>query len=76
VYAIWAGNFDFMRREVPDGVFTLTMHPQVIGRGHRLLMLERLIEHMMSRPGVRFLRMGDFAREWKERSNTADVHTA
>jgi peptidoglycan-N-acetylglucosamine deacetylase len=65
VYAIWAGNFDFMRREVPGGIFTLTMHPQVIGRGHRMLMLERLIEHMMAQPGVRFLRMGDCAGEWK-----------
>lgn len=45
VEEIWTDEFDFMAREIPNGVFTLTMHPQVIGRGHRLLMLERLIAH-------------------------------
>ena len=65
VYQIWTGDFDYMQRDLPGGVFTLTMHPQVIGRGHRLLMLERLIEHMLVQPGVRFMRMGDYAREWK-----------
>jgi peptidoglycan/xylan/chitin deacetylase (PgdA/CDA1 family) len=48
VEEIWRDEFDFMVREVPNGVFTLTMHPQVIGRGHRLLMLERLIAHFKS----------------------------
>ena len=39
----------------PDGVFDLTMHPQAIGRGHRLVMLERLIEADRRRPdGVVF----------------------
>ncbi len=68
VYAIWAANFDYMLRYVPGGVFTLTMHPQVIGRGHRLLMLERLIEHMLRQPKVRFSRMIDCAQEWVERN--------
>lgn len=45
VEEIWREEFDFMVRDVPNGVFTLTMHPQVIGRGHRILMLERLIAH-------------------------------
>lgn len=48
VEEIWREEFDFMVREIPDGVFTLTMHPQVIGRGHRLLMLERLIGHFQA----------------------------
>ncbi len=54
VEEIWRGEFDFMCRDVPGGVFTLTMHPQVIGRGHRMLMLERLIEHMKEGDGVQF----------------------
>ncbi len=36
VFAIWRGEFDYCHAEVPGGVFTLTMHPQVIGRGPRL----------------------------------------
>ncbi len=37
VEEIWRGEFEFMCREVPNGIFSLTMHPQVIGRGHRIL---------------------------------------
>jgi hypothetical protein len=54
VEEIWRDDFTFMRREVPDGVFTLTMHPQVIGRGHRMLMLERLISWFKEHPGTHF----------------------
>ena len=65
VYEVWAGDFDYLHQKLGTGVFTLTMHPQVIGRGHRLLMLEKLIEHMRSAGGVSFSTMGDFVREWK-----------
>ena len=34
-----------MHERVEGGVLVLTMHPQVIGRGHRVAMLERFIEH-------------------------------
>lgn len=33
VFEIWAGEFDYMIEHEHSGVFTLTMHPQVIGRG-------------------------------------------
>jgi peptidoglycan-N-acetylglucosamine deacetylase len=61
VEEIWRGEFDFMYRDVPGGVFTLTMHPQVIGRGHRMLMLERLIGYMSDRDGVQFTTLGEAA---------------
>jgi hypothetical protein len=38
------------------------MHPQVIGRGHRMAMLEELVRHGLDR-GVRFARLSDVARE-------------
>jgi peptidoglycan-N-acetylglucosamine deacetylase len=65
VYAIWMGDFTYMCRHVPDGVLTLTMHPQVIGRGHRMLFLERIIESMLAADGS-FVRMGDYVRWWKQ----------
>jgi hypothetical protein len=37
------------------------MHPQVIGRGHRMAMLGRFVEHCRE-AGARFERMGDVAR--------------
>jgi peptidoglycan/xylan/chitin deacetylase (PgdA/CDA1 family) len=54
VFGAWAKEFDYCRSHVEDGVFTLTMHPQVIGRGPRILMLAQLIDYMKSHPGVRF----------------------
>ena len=69
VYEIWAGDFDYMTANVPGGVYTLTMHPEVIGRGHRLLLLEKLIDHMVQTPGVRFERVINFVQIWKEQNH-------
>jgi peptidoglycan/xylan/chitin deacetylase (PgdA/CDA1 family) len=63
VLEIWVDEFDYMIRTVPEGVFTLTMHPQVIGRGHRMSLLERFIQHVLAYPLVRFSRMGDIAAD-------------
>jgi len=41
------------------------MHPQYIGRPGRLLMLERLIEHIKSFPNVEFMRAIDVAKMWQ-----------
>jgi peptidoglycan/xylan/chitin deacetylase (PgdA/CDA1 family) len=67
VLEIWGDEFDYMCTESPDGVYVLTMHPQVIGRGHRMMMLERLIEHMAG-AGARFSRMDTFAAQWRARN--------
>jgi peptidoglycan/xylan/chitin deacetylase (PgdA/CDA1 family) len=65
VEEIWRDEFDFMVREIPNGVFTLTMHPQVIGRGHRLLMLERLIAHFRA-AGAQFTTLAVAANAFRE----------
>jgi hypothetical protein len=65
VAEIWQDDFTYMQREVPGGVFTLTMHPQVIGRGHRMLMLERLIGWFKAQPGTAFSRLGDAAEAFR-----------
>jgi hypothetical protein len=41
------------------------MHPQAIGRGHRLVMLERLIEAAKELDGIAFERLGDYAGRWR-----------
>ena len=63
VLEIWAGEFDYMHRQVDGGILTVTMHPQVIGRGHRIAMLEAFIDHCQAAGDVRFARMVDVARE-------------
>lgn len=70
VQEVWEDEFRFMRREVPGGVFTLTMHPEVIGRGHRMLMLERLIASLRSHEGVAFAALGAAAEAWRTGAST------
>lgn len=66
VEEIWRSEFDYARENAEGGLFSLTMHPQVIGRGHRLMMLERLIDYYKSFPGVKFTTMIDFAEAWRK----------
>ncbi len=54
------GDVQWMVREVRGGVLTLVFHPQVIGRGHRLLALERFLD-AATELGVRFDTMADIA---------------
>ena len=65
VLEIWQGEFDYLYEYEPGGVFTLTMHPQVTGRGARLRALERLIQRIRSLPGTRFATTGEVAEEWR-----------
>jgi peptidoglycan/xylan/chitin deacetylase (PgdA/CDA1 family) len=63
---IWLGEFEYLYHHVGQGILTITMHPQVIGRGHRLLFLERCIRHMAGHPGVTFTTTGDYVRHWRK----------
>lgn len=65
VYDIWAAEFDYLYQKVGAGVLVLTMHPQCIGKGSRMLMLERLIDHMQGHEGVSFRTMEDVAAEFR-----------
>jgi peptidoglycan/xylan/chitin deacetylase (PgdA/CDA1 family) len=65
VYEIWHGELVWAHANVPGGVYDLTLHPQAIGRGHRLVMLERLIEDASALDGVVFERLGDYAARWR-----------
>jgi peptidoglycan/xylan/chitin deacetylase (PgdA/CDA1 family) len=58
----WLDDFRYMARETERGVLTYTMHPQVIGRGHRMLMLEGLIAGLDGL-GARFVRMDEALEE-------------
>ena len=66
IYEIWAGDFDYLYSRLEEGVYILTMHPQAIGRGNRLLMLEKLVDHIREHEGVRFTTMSEVALEFRE----------
>jgi peptidoglycan-N-acetylglucosamine deacetylase len=48
----WLDDFRYLARTLEWGVLTYTCHPFVIGRGHRMLMLERLIEGLRAEGAV------------------------
>lgn len=48
----FVADFDYMAGTEEWGVLTYTFHPFVIGRGHRMLMLERLIVALKERGAV------------------------
>jgi peptidoglycan/xylan/chitin deacetylase (PgdA/CDA1 family) len=58
VLEIWQGELEWMDANVEGGVLTVCMHPQVIGRAHRIAMLDRFIEAGKAL-GVRFEALGD-----------------
>ncbi len=76
VEEIWRQEFDYMYREIDGGVFTLTMHPQVIGRGHRMLMLERLIDFFASHEAVRFTTLATAAESFRARAASSTATPA
>jgi peptidoglycan-N-acetylglucosamine deacetylase len=62
VLEIWAGEFDWMHEHVDGGVLVVAMHPQIMGRGHRMAMLEDFVAHCLAAGDVEFARMDEVAR--------------
>ena len=64
-------DYTYMTRVQPDfGILTYTFHPHVIGRGHRMMMLERLIQKLME-DGAVFMTMEQAMGEWLARHQPA-----
>ena len=60
-------DFTYMTEVCPEfGILTYTFHPHVIGRGHRMMMLERLIQKLME-DGAVFMTMETAMGEWLAR---------
>jgi peptidoglycan/xylan/chitin deacetylase (PgdA/CDA1 family) len=66
VGANWYADFAYMAEHYDWGVLTYTFHPHVIGRGHRLIMLEGLIEKLAG-AGARFVTMEQAVDEYRAR---------
>jgi peptidoglycan/xylan/chitin deacetylase (PgdA/CDA1 family) len=62
----WTDDFFYMTRILDWGALVYTCHPYVIGRGHRMMMLERLILKLVELNAV-FLTMGQAVDEFKSR---------
>jgi peptidoglycan/xylan/chitin deacetylase (PgdA/CDA1 family) len=77
VFEIWSSDIDYMVSRVPGGGdpagcrHDRTMHPQVMGRGHRIMLLERVIEHCLQYPSLRFARMTEVAEMYRAQMMTS-----
>lgn len=63
----WRDQFDWVYREMDYAVFTMTIHPDVSGRPQVLMMHERLHNHMIRHPGVKFLTFDEIADDFARR---------
>lgn len=64
VEEIWFAELRYAWEHEPGGVLTITMHPEAIGRGHRIAMLERFIEAAEALEGVVFDRLDRIVERW------------
>jgi len=62
----WIGDFVWMQQHVDWGILTYTFHPFVIGRGHRMLVLDKLLQTLAD-GGARFCTMDAAARAFDQR---------
>ncbi|GGJ00129.1 polysaccharide deacetylase [Alicyclobacillus cellulosilyticus] len=71
VFRLWKAEFDALC--AAGGVFTLTMHPEVIGRASRIRMLDDLIQAMKQHPGVWFCTLDELYAAWSSGEVEAPV---
>jgi peptidoglycan-N-acetylglucosamine deacetylase len=62
----WVDEFRYMRETVQWGVLTYTCHPFISGRGHRIMVLERMIAQLKNEGAV-FMRVDQAVEEFKRR---------
>jgi peptidoglycan/xylan/chitin deacetylase (PgdA/CDA1 family) len=65
---IWRDQFDWVYREMDHAAFTMAIHPDVSGRPQVLLMLERIIEHISSHAGVKWVTFDEIADDFIRRN--------
>ena len=57
---IWLGELRYAYDHAPGGLLTITMHPECIGRGHRMAMVEQFIAEAKALDGVVFDRLDSY----------------
>jgi peptidoglycan/xylan/chitin deacetylase (PgdA/CDA1 family) len=64
VLEIWLAELRYACENAPGGLLTVTMHPECIGRGHRMPILEAFIAEAKSLDGVVFDRLDAYVDRW------------
>ncbi|HEY8437012.1 MAG TPA: hypothetical protein VIK65_00240, partial [Candidatus Limnocylindrales bacterium] len=64
VLEIWTEELRYAHAHAPGGLLTVTMHPECIGHGSRMAMLERFIDTAAALDGVVFQRLDRAVEGW------------
>ena len=64
VLEIWLAELRYAHAHAPGGLLTVTVHPECIGRGHRMAMLETFIAEAKALPGIAFDRLDLYVSSW------------
>ncbi|MEA2254630.1 MAG: peptidoglycan-N-acetylglucosamine deacetylase, partial [Solirubrobacteraceae bacterium] len=64
VLEIWTEELRYAYDHAPGGLLTVTVHPECIGRGHRMAMLERFVDAAAALDGVAFERLDTVIDRW------------
>lgn len=76
VLEIWTGEVRYAWEHAPGGLMCVTMHPECIGRGHRMRMLEQFIASCRALDGVVFDRLDRYLDRWAAAGDEADPPAA
>jgi peptidoglycan/xylan/chitin deacetylase (PgdA/CDA1 family) len=68
VLEIWTEELRYAHAHAPGGLLTVTMHPECIGRGSRMAMLERFVDAAAALDGVVFDRLDRYVEAWSASS--------
>jgi peptidoglycan-N-acetylglucosamine deacetylase len=64
VLEIWLAELRYAHANAEGGLLTVTMHPECIGRGHRMAMLEQFIRECKKLEGIVFSRLDTYLESW------------
>ena len=64
VLEIWTEELRYAHEHAPGGLVMVTVHPECIGRGHRMAMLERFLDAAAALDGVAFERLDAVVDRW------------
>lgn len=68
VEELWLDQFNYFYREYDEFVYPVTVHPDVSGHPHALMMLERIIEYINTKDGVEWVTMEQIADDFKSKN--------
>jgi peptidoglycan/xylan/chitin deacetylase (PgdA/CDA1 family) len=66
IYERWKAHIDFAYTRVPNGLVSITIHPQAIGRPHNLLMFEELLDYIAGLEGAWFTNLSALLPHWTD----------